>query len=108
MHEILPTFEKRLLAHGYGIYSIDYTRDFSGTLDRKTLVEYLIGKHEFREQGSFVQAIGEENPTILDNTDSVWKHVGTWISTHKSYTLCTKLYNKIVSNFEAREIRAQF
>ena len=35
LHDILPTLEERLQAQGYGIYSIDYTRDFSGTLDRK-------------------------------------------------------------------------
>ena len=35
LHKILPVLEERLQAQGYGIYSIDYTRDFSGTLDRK-------------------------------------------------------------------------
>ena len=34
LQEKLPDFQRQLLAHGYGIYSIDYTRDFSGTLDR--------------------------------------------------------------------------
>ncbi|MEW8688307.1 MAG: hypothetical protein AB2556_21050 [Candidatus Thiodiazotropha sp.] len=31
----LPAFERQLLAHGYGLYSIDYTQGFSGVLDRE-------------------------------------------------------------------------
>ena len=108
LHEILPAFEERLVAIGYGIYSIDYTRDFSGTLDRQKLVDYLVEEHDFRKQGTFVQAIGQDEPTILENTNSVGKHVCTWISTQNGYTMRTKIYNKIVSNFEAGEIREQF
>ena len=108
LHNILPILEEQLLGNGYGIYSIDYTRDFSGTLDRQELVDYLVQEHDFREQGDFASAIGNDTPTILDNTDTVGKHVCTWISTHNGYTTRTKLYNKIVSNFEAGEVREQF
>ena len=108
LHNILPTFEERLRAIGYGIYSIDYTRDFSGTLDRPALVRYLVDTHEFREQGTFAEAMGTDTPTILDNTDSVGKHVCTWISTYNGYTIRTKIYNKVVSNFEAGEVREHF
>ena len=108
LHEILPILEERLQVQGYGIYSIDYTRDFSGTLDREKLAEHLVRKQYFREEGTFAQAILEGTPTILDNTDSVGNHVCTWIHTYDGYTMRTKVYNKIVSNFEAGEVREQF
>ena len=109
LHDILPTLEERLQAQGYGIYSIDYTRDFSGTLDRKKLVEYLTQKQNFREKGTYTETILEEAPpTILDNTNSVGNHVCTWIETCDGYTMRTKVYNKIVSNFEAGEVREHF
>ena len=54
LHDILPTLEERLQAQGYGIYSIDYTRDFSGTLDRKKLVEYLT-KNKISERKVHIQ-----------------------------------------------------
>jgi hypothetical protein len=105
----LPGFRLQLLANGYDLYSIDYTRDFSGVLDRETLVAYLRDTHGFREQGDLVAAIGEDAPTILDNTGSVGNHVCTWVqTTPHGYTVRTKLYNKVVSNFEAGEIRETF
>lgn len=51
LQKALPKFDTELLFRGYGIYSIDYTQDYSGVLDRKTLVEYLCEKKDFREQG---------------------------------------------------------
>ena len=87
----------RLLgANGYGIYSIDYTQDFSGTLDRKRLVEHLLqGEFELEHQG------GDGTATILDNTNSVGEHVCTWVADGTR----TKIYNKIVSNFEAGDVK---
>ena len=97
----LSAFERQLLANGYGIYSIDYTQDFSGVLDRERLVRYLCFEG-FHSQGDFVSAIQAKNPTILDNTDSVGKHVCTWVCRNeKGNTVRTKIYNKIVSNMEA-------
>ena len=37
--EKLQEFEKEIQIRGYGIYCIDYTKDFAGTLDRHTLVD---------------------------------------------------------------------
>jgi len=102
----LPAFERQLLRDGYGLYSIDYTRDFSGVLDRETLVEHLCTFQGFREQGDLATAMRADTPTILANTDSVGKHVCTWVRTSDAgYTVRTKLYNKVVSNFEAGEVR---
>jgi hypothetical protein len=105
----LPSFQRHLRGYGFGLYSIDYTRDFSGVLDRETLVAHLRDTHGFREQGDLAAAMGEDVPTILDNTGSVGNHVCTWVQTAPhGYTVRTKLYNKVVSNFEAGEVRQTF
>ena len=102
----LPAFARELLAVGYGIYSIDYTQDFSGVLDRPALVRHLVEHYEMREQGDLAKAMCSNQNTILDNTDSVGKHVCTYVYTRPGgYTVRTKLYNKIVSNFEAGTVR---
>ena len=107
LQAILPIFEKCLLPYGYGIYCIDYTQDFSGVLDRKTLVEYLCREKDFREQGDLYNAMRQDQPTILRNTDSVGSHVCTWVQTTGwGGTSRTKIYNKVVSNFEAGEVQA--
>ena len=102
LHSGLHVFEKCLVGYGYGIYSIDYTQDFSGVLDRKALVTNL----GFRKASDFCTAIDEKEPAILENTNTVGEHVCTWISTtEEGHTARTKIYNKVVSNFEAGEIR---
>ena len=101
----LPAFEHLLLAHGYGLYCIDYTQDFSGVLDREVLVDHLCTSEGFREQGDLASAMCTEVPMILANAISVWDHVCTWVRTSKAgYTVRTKAYIKVVSNFEAGEI----
>ena len=103
----LPVFDRHLLPNGYGLYSIDYTQDFSGVLDRKTLVQYLCNEIGFREHGGLFDAMcDEDQSTILDNTSSVGNHVCTWVQSTPGGTTRTKIYNKIVSNFEAGEIQA--
>ena len=51
----------------------------------------------------------QDAPTILANTESVGNNVCTWVQTN-SYgkTVRAKIYNKIVSNFEAGEVREPF
>ena len=101
----LPAFERLLLAHGYGIYCIDYTQDFSGVLDQEALVDRLCASEGFREQGDLASAMRTDVHTILANTSSVGDHVCTWVRTSKAgYTVRTKAY-KVVSNIEAGEIR---
>ena len=101
LHGGLHVFKKCREGYGHGIYSINYTQDFSGVLDRKALVGHL----GFRKAGDFCTAIDEKEPTILENTDNVGEHVCTWISnTEEGHTTRTKIYNKVVSNFEAGEI----
>ena len=59
-------------------------------------------------QRDFIAAFNEDTPTILENTSSVGNNVCTWISTENEKTIHVKLYNKIVSNFEAGEVQSQF
>ena len=96
VEEGIELFGKLLQGHCMGIYSIDYTQDFSGTLDREALVETL---HSLGFEDQNIP--GEREGTILDNTNSVGEHVCTWVQNGKR----TKIYNKIVSNFEAGEVQ---
>jgi hypothetical protein len=84
LHHNLPLLERLLHNVGYGIYCIDYTQDFSGTMVCKNLIEHLQTKYGIEEES------GEEN-------------VLSWISTEKGYTTKTEIYNKIVSNIEGRK-----
>ena len=107
LHQHLDTFQRHLLAIGYNLYCVDYTQDFSGTLHRPTLINFLLSQG-YNKQGDFISAFDNDTPTILENTSSVGNNVCTWISTENGKTIRVKLYNKIVSNFEAGEVQSQF
>ena len=72
-------------------------------MQRNKLIEYLTN-----EKGFILQGEGKGDYTILDNTQSVGDNVLTY--TYEEEQTGTfhrvKLYNKIVSNFEAREVRS--
>ena len=104
LQERLPTLARLLESRGDGMYEIDYTQDFSGMVDRSALVSHLLA-NGFPMQGS-----GEysDKGTILDNTRSVGDHVCTWLHTERGYTVRTKIYNKVVSQFEAGEVNETF
>ena len=106
MQQALPTLERLLEDRGDAIFEIDFTQEFSSTLDRKALVEHLDNSTDFAFQGfGFTEARG----TILDNTASVGEQVCTWMQTTDSgYTTRTKLPNKIVYQFEAGEVQDPF
>ena len=72
----------------------------------RLLLDRLCASEGFCEQGGLASAMRTDVPTILANTSSVGDHVCTWVRTSKAgYTVRTKAYNKVVSNFEAGEIR---
>ena len=110
LHWHLHTFQKHLLAIGYNLYCVDYTQDFSGTLSRTNLISFLMSQgYLLQLQGTQgVSAFNEDTPTILENISSVGNNVWTWISTENEKTIRVKLYNKIVSHFEAGEVQCQF
>ena len=49
LHQHMEQFQKYLFACGYGLYCIDYTQDFSGTLDRNKLLQHLVDSCGMRE-----------------------------------------------------------
>jgi hypothetical protein len=104
LHTKIPLLESLLLSTGYGIFCIDYTQDFSGTLVRNNLEQHLQANHNMHLEGD---GMGD-GPTILDNTGSVGNNVLSWIRETDGYTTRTKIYNKIVSNFEAGKVQQAF
>ena len=69
-------------------------------------MDHLCASEGFHEQGDLASAMRTDEPKILANTDSFGGHVCTWVRTSKAgYTVRTKVYNKVVSNLEAGEIR---
>ena len=104
LQERLPTLARLLESRGDSMYEIDYTQNFSGMVDRNALVSHLLA-NGFAMQGS-----GEysDKGTILANRRSVGEHVCTWLHTERGYTVRTKIYNKLVSQFEAGEVNETF
>ena len=101
-----PDLEKLLFANGYYIYCVDYTRDFSGTMDKKELIDYLREDGNFRMEGE-TSNIEHEN-IILNNSSSVGCNVLTYMRKDGDQMRRVKFYNKIVSNLEAGEVRQSF
>ena len=102
----LPAMQRLPEAMGFGVYQIDYTQDFAGTLDREALVRHLVHEHEFARQGEF--AFSGEGGRILDNTDSVGAYVCTFVQTRNGRKTKTKFYNKDISQIEAGDIQKPF
>ena len=96
--------EIKLLGIGYAIYCVDYTQDYRGTMQRDKLINYFLENLPFRMQGG--DYIPDAEYTILDNVQSVGRNVLSFIhEKEKTKNLHrVKLYNKIVSNFEAGEV----
>ena len=97
----LPEFEARLFSMGAFLFSLDYTQDFSGTLKREDLVKYLCEEKDF----TISSEANWEDKVIIDNTCSVGDNVLIYTWNRKGLVFRTKLYNKIVGNLEAGEVR---
>ena len=101
----LKLFQNKLLLCGYSIFCVDYTKDFSGTLNKNELINYLKTYGNFRmekseEQGDYI---------ILDNSKSAGNNTLTFIyDNYEKYkvTYRGKLYNKPVCNFEKSDVRS--
>ena len=106
LQKYTPELEKSLFANGYYVYCVDYTRDFSGTMDKKELIAYLREDGNFRMEGE-TSDIDHEN-IILNNSSSVGKNVLTYLRKDGDQMRRVKFYNKIVSNLEAGEVRQSF
>ena len=106
LQKYTPELEKSLFANGYYVYCVDYTRDFSGTMDKKELIAYLREDGNFRMEGE-TSDIDHEN-IILNNSSSVGQNVLTYMRKDGDQMRRVKFYNKIVSNLEAGEVRQSF
>ena len=106
LQKYIKELEKTLFTIGYFIYCVDYTRDFSGTMDKEELINYLLEEENFKMEGEY----SEEHHTniILNNSSSVGQNVLTYLRTDGESMQRIKFYNKIVSNLEAGEVRANF
>ena len=105
IEENIQELEKNLNSRHYGLYSVDYTQDYSGTLQKETIEEYYTEILGFRKQN---EPGPDSKYTILDNYRSVGNNVITFL--HKDIGTGNlhrvKLYNKIVSTLEAGEVKA--
>ena len=106
LQKYIKELEQALFTIGYYIYCVDYTRDFSGTMDKEELVKYLIEEEDFKEEGNTSNM--EKTNIVLKNNSSVGCNVLTYIRRDGENLLRTKVYNKIVSNLEAGEVRSNF
>ena len=106
LQKYINELERSLFTIGYYIYCVDYTRDFSGTMDKEELTRYLLEEENFKMEGE--QSDDYKNNIILNNNSSVGRNVLTYIRKDGDNFVRTKWYNKIVSNLEAGEVRANF
>ena len=103
LQKYIKELEQALFTIGYYIYCVDYTRDFSGTMDKEELIKYLLEEGNFREEGDTSNM--DKTNVVLNNNSSVGRNVLTYIRRDGESMLRTKVYNKIVSNLEAGEVR---
>ena len=129
----LNKLENRLNVLGAGLMSIDYTRDLSGVLEKKRMVEHFL-KLGFIEQSSSEEenkkyyivnkftkfktweektvkyGDGDEDDTefkikIIDSDATCGRNTFKYIKNIGSVCFVVKYYNKIVSNFEAGDVQ---
>ena len=106
LQKYIVELEQSLFTTGYYIYCVDYTHDFSGTMDKEELIEYLLQEEDFVEEGDVFSV--EKTNVVLKNDSSVGKNVLTYLRKGGENSLRIKFYNKIVSNLEAGEVRSLF
>ena len=114
LQDNLKLFQNKLICCGFSIFSVDYTKDFSGTLNKKELINYLLSYGGFRMENTKDNIdqddCGYGDFTILRNSNSAGNNTLTYINEDKhgkyKYTYRIKLYNKPVCNFEKSDVRS--
>ena len=123
----LNLLEERLNYYGAGLMSIDYTRDFSGVLEKDRLESYLLSIPGFHHQNGETEVYTEDKLTfhkhflvektkydktekdikrlILETNETCGRNTLKYIMTYRGITCVVKYYNKIVSNFEAGDVQ---
>ena len=102
----IKELEQALYTIGYYIYCVDYTRDFSGTMDKEELIKYLMENENFKQENNLkdTEKTDANTKTILNNSSSVGRNVSTYLRREGGNLQRIKIYNKIVSNLEAGEV----
>ena len=128
----LENFERNLNSYGAGLMSIDYTRDLSGVLEKKRMVDHFL-KMNFIEQSTIEEEENnkyyitdeftqfklwkektiknednEENKSkikILDSDSTCGRNTFKYVKFINGLYIAVKFYNKIVSNFEAGNVQ---
>ena len=106
LQKYIKELEQTLFTIGYYIYCVDYTRDFSGTMDKEELIKYLIEEEDFIEESDTSNM--DKNNVVFKNNGSVGRNVLTYLRRDRGSMQRVKFYNKIVSNLEAGEVRNNF
>ena len=121
----LNKLEKRLNLLGAGLMSIDYTRDLSGVLEKKRMIEhflklgfneqaenknhYIINEftkfHTWEEKTVNNEDEDEDKIKIIDSDSTCGRNTFKYIKNIGSVCCVVKYYNKIVSNFEAGDVQ---
>ena len=127
----LNKLEKRLNQFGAGLMSIDYTRDLSGVLEKKRMIEHFlklgfIEQSNSEEENNKYYIINEftrfhtwEEKTIkdgdetenefkikiIDSDATCGRNTFKYIKNIGAVCCVVKYYNKIVSNFEAGDVQ---
>ena len=86
---------------GLTLKDVDVTMDYSGSFNRDEVVNSMISKHGFREEGSSDSA----DRTILDNGVLVGENCLTYMETVDGLTTRAKIYNKMVQMLECKGVR---
>ena len=107
LQKYMEEMEQNLLVNGFFIFSVDYTQDFSGTLNKEDLIDYLL-EEGFAMEGLGFTMEGENNKIILKNDNNVGRNVLTYLRIEEEKIFRIKAYNKFVSNIEAGDVRSQF
>ena len=109
LYTLLPTFLESLRLDGIGLYCIDVTQDFSGTLDRKAMLQHLVSNHNFIDPNSSTlpEPTQDRNRRIIDNEESVGSNCLSFLLLQPNYGSMWrgKFYNKFVCQIECAGVQ---
>lgn len=84
------------------IHDIDFTRDYKGVFNKRSVIKHLVHEYGFVKQG---KSNPEDNPVIIDNSQLVSNNCLTFISSSPTGTIRYKFYNKFVQSMESPSVR---
>ena len=89
-------------ALGFFLKDFDVTLDYSGSFDKKEVIEYLVGTKNFKVEGGNDFA----SRVIVDNNKMVGQNCLTYMETVDGITTRQKIYNKMVQMLECKSVRS--